>query len=338
MAPSDKEDFITRRSVKDEGLQINSCSLRSVQAIHGSDEDTRGNAMLDSGWGRMGDTRWRTRILGATEMPRLLGLEFARRVVRDAGTKLLMEDMWKTERTPQRLVQRAFKTARNIDVEVELADVNEDLRKLPWDQQSMSAEDATRYRAVIARLNVFSIDRPDVQYACTEASRRMSSPCNGDWIALKRITRYIMGTPRVVHLHEWQEAPTHMSIYVDSNWAGCVKTRKSTTGICIVHGNHLIRSLSKTQANIALSCAEAELYAMISAASGGLGAKAMVRDYGGDIGVNLYVDASAAIGVAQRKGLGRIRHPDTQSLWIQDAVRQRKVALNKSTARRIRRI
>ena len=41
------------------------------------------------------------------------------------------------------------------------------------------------------------------------------------------------------------------------------------------------------------------------------------------------MDASAAIGVAQRKGIGRIRHLDTQSLWIQDAVRQRKVALNK---------
>ena len=104
---------------------------------------------------------------------------------------------------------------------------------------------------------------------------------------------------------------------------------KSTTGCCVVHGGHLIRSFSKTQSNIALSSAEAELYAMVSAASEGLGARAMVADYGGEVQVTLFVDASAAIGVAQRKGLGKIRHLDTQALWIQDAVRQRKIELQK---------
>ena len=35
----------------------------------------------------------------------------------------------------------------------------------------------------------------------------------------------------------------------------------------------------------------------------------------------IHVDTSAAIGIAQRKGLGRVRHLSTQSLSIQDAVR-----------------
>ena len=34
-------------------------------------------------------------------------------------------------------------------------------------------------------------------------------------------------------------------------------------------------------------------------------------------------------GIAQRKGLGKFRHLDTQSLWIQDAVRQKSVHLEK---------
>ena len=80
---------------------------------------------------------------------------------------------------------------------------------------------------------------------------------------------------------------------------------------------------------MALSSAEAELYAMVSAASEGLGAKAMGLDFGVDMTILLHVDASAAIGVAQRKGLGKIRHLDTQSLWVQDAVRQRRVDLIK---------
>ena len=41
------------------------------------------------------------------------------------------------------------------------------------------------------------------------------------------------------------------------------------------------------------------------------------------------MDASAAIGVAQRKGLGKLRHLNTQALWIQDAVREQTVKLLK---------
>ena len=44
---------------------------------------------------------------------------------------------------------------------------------------------------------------------------------------------------------------------------------------------------------------------------------------------HLHVDATAAIGVAERKGLGNIRHLDTQSLWMQDDVRRKRVKLEK---------
>ena len=60
----------------------------------------------------------------------------------------------------------------------------------------------------------------------------------------------------------------------------------------------------------------------------GLRQKATVRDYSCDMCVNVFVDASAAIGVTQRKGRGGILHLDTHSLWILDAVRQRKIQLN----------
>ena len=55
----------------------------------------------------------------------------------------------------------------------------------------------------------------------------------------------------------------------------------------------------------------------------------MARDYGEELTPYLHVDATAAIGIAQRKGLGKLRHLDTQALWIQDAVRQRRVCLEK---------
>ena len=130
-------------------------------------------------------------------------------------------------------------------------------------------------------------------------------------------------------MYRWQDAPTHISVYTDSNWAGCRETRKSTSGAVFLHGSHMIKHYSRIQSTIALSSAEAELYATVAAASEALGMAAMCKEYGSELSPWIHVDASAAIGIAQRKGLGKVRHLDTQSLWIQDAVRQRRVNLEK---------
>ena len=43
----------------------------------------------------------------------------------------------------------------------------------------------------------------------------------------------------------------------------------------------------------------------------------------------IWSDATAAIGIARRKGLGKIRHLDTTDLWLQDKIRSRKMSLEK---------
>ena len=68
---------------------------------------------------------------------------------------------------------------------------------------------------------------------------------------------------------------------------------------------------------------------MVKAASEGLGLSAMAQDFGDEIGPWLYVDATAAMGVAQRVGLGKLRHLETQTLWLQQAVKQKRVGLAK---------
>ena len=96
-----------------------------------------------------------------------------------------------------------------------------------------------------------------------------------------------------------------------------------------MHGGHLLKSYARTQSTIALSSGEAELYAMTMACSEALGLVAMARDFGEAMRPVVHVDASAAIGIAQRKGLGRVRHLDTQTLWIQEAIREKRVKVLK---------
>ena len=70
------------------------------------------------------------------------------------------------------------------------------------DKQVMAAEaetealvgaEATRFRAVAARANYLSGDRPDIQYAVKEICRRMAKPVKGDWEKLIRLGRYLKG-------------------------------------------------------------------------------------------------------------------------------------------------
>ena len=45
--------------------------------------------------------------------------------------------------------------------------------------------------------------------------------------------------------------------------------------------------------------------------------------------LRVFSDATAAIGIARRKGIGRIRHLDTTDLWIQDAIRSGRISVDK---------
>ena len=61
----------------------------------------------------------------------------------------------------------------------------------------------------------------------------------------------------------------------------------------------------------------------------GLGYKALLQDFGYNLEVTAWTDSSAAMGVVGRQGLGRLRHLDAHSLWIQDAVRSGRLTVRK---------
>ena len=82
-----------------------------------------------------------------------------------------------------------------------------------------------------------------------------------------------------------------------------------------------------------MSSAEAELYALVAASSETIGVQSMAADFGISLGAWMWVDASAAIGIARRKGLGTVRHIETQALWVQDAILHKKLGLEKVLGR-----
>ena len=94
-------------------------------------------------------------------------------------------------------------------------------------------------------------------------------------------------------------------------------------------GKHLIKSWSSTQASVALSSGEAEFYGVVKAGGISLGFQSLMADLGHKLPVRVWTDSTATLGICGRQGLGRLRHIDTQCLWIQQRVRDGTVQLYK---------
>ena len=190
-------------------------------------------------------------------------------------------------------------------------------------------EDATTYRGHVARANFLSADRPDIGYAVKELSRGMSKPNASDWNNLVHLARYLKGSPRAVTYYNFQTECYGVQIYTDSDWAGCKRTRRSTSGGCVMRGSHFLKAWCKTQGLIALSSGEAELYALVKATAEGMGIAAIFKDIGRDTKVSILGDASAALGIVRRQGLGIVRHLDVSWLWVQEKNRSKQVDFGK---------
>ena len=94
-------------------------------------------------------------------------------------------------------------------------------------------------------------------------------------------------------------------------------------------GTHCIRHWSTTQSTVSLSSGEAELHGISKGVQHGLGIKSLFKDLGMNMGITVHSDATAAIGIARRRGLGKLRHLDCEDLWLQQKIRNKDIALVK---------
>ena len=197
------------------------------------------------------------------------------------------------------------------------------------EEQELGVAEAKIYRRAAARINYMALDRADLSFASKEASRGMAKPTVGDVVRLKRILRYLKGSPRVVNRFIWQDPQSVIAGYSDSDWAGCVKTRKSTSGGFLMIGCHMITHWSSTQSIIALSSAEAELNALIKLASEALGIQNTLKEHGQIYKIVALTDSSASDGMLHREGCGKVKHLETRQLWLQGHVAEKKVEVKK---------
>ena len=128
----------------------------------------------------------------------------------------------------------------------------------------------------------------------------MAGPREGDQKPLKSVLRYLQWEPRVgiVFL-------SHLVALTDSDWAGCKETRRSTTGIGVKLGEHLLCLSSRLQKMVALSFGEAELSTQVGGLTDAQGIKHPFRECGMNLSLRGYCDSSVARRVLIRLGTGK---------------------------------
>ena len=97
-----------------------------------------------------------------------------------------------------------------------------------------------------------------------------------------------------------------IDVYSDTGWAGWAKTRKSTSGGCVMLGNHLIKPWSSTQASGSLSNGGSEFYGVAKAAGISLGYGSLLSDVGIQLPLRAWTDNTATKGILWAARAGKV--------------------------------
>nr|GEZ75270.1 hypothetical protein [Tanacetum cinerariifolium] len=124
--------------------------------------------------------------------------------------------------------------------------------------------DQTKYHSMVGALMYLTASRPDIMHATCYCARYQAKPTKKHLTAVKRIFRYLKDT---IHMGLWYPKDTgfKLTAFSDSNHAGCLGSRKSTSGgIQFLGGDKLVSRSSKKQDCTSMSSAKAE-YVSLSA-------------------------------------------------------------------------
>nr|GEU68209.1 retrovirus-related Pol polyprotein from transposon TNT 1-94 [Tanacetum cinerariifolium] len=131
-----------------------------------------------------------------------------------------------------------------------------DLSRTPIDQ--------TKYHSMVKALMYLTASRPDSMHATCYCARYQAKPTEKHLTAVKRIFRYLKDT---IYIGLWYPKDTsfELTAFLDSDHAGCLDSRKSTSGgIQFLGGDKLVSWSSKKHDCTSVSFTEAE-YASLSA-------------------------------------------------------------------------
>jgi hypothetical protein len=181
------------------------------------------------------------------------------------------------------------------------------------------------YRQAIGELLYLAgCTRPDISFAVHRQARFASDPSWKDWIAVKRIFRYLKGTPNLGLRYGRSAAGTTLEVFVDADHAACQTSRTSVTGfVNILYGGSISWS-STRQLSVAVSTTEAEYMAMSAATREVVWLRSLLKVVGfaQDGPTRIYGDNQGCIALASHPTL----HQKTKHIAVHYHYTRQKIA------------
>ncbi len=187
------------------------------------------------------------------------------------------------------------------------------------------------YASVVGSLMYAMVcTRPDISQAVSLVSRYMHNPGKVHWHAAKWILRYIAGTVDVGLKFEKSE-DSLVTGYVDSDYAGDLDKRRSTTGYVFIMAGGPVSWRSTLQSTIALSSTEAEYMAVTEAVKEAIWLQGLVTDLGFEQQeVTVYCDSQSAIHLAKNQVYhSRTKHIDVRFHFVREILEEDDIKLQK---------
>ena len=188
---------------------------------------------------------------------------------------------------------------------------------------------AKPFRQAVGTLMYLTIgSRPDLAYSITNVSSFLSNYSAAHWEAVKRLLRYVKGTPR--HGLEYGGASVTLSAYSDSNYAGDEGDRKSVSGYVTYIGECAVTWSSRKQRIVATSTAEAEYIALAHCVRETLFLRQFLRELGHEQvePTTVFEDNQACISIAENPAQhARTKHIDVRYHFVRERIERREIRL-----------
>ena len=174
--------------------------------------------------------------------------------------------------------------------------------------------------------------RPDLAQAMSIVSRFISDPGESHWDALKWIIRYVKGSIDIGLIYDQKMNNSDLVVgYVDSDYAGCLDTRRSTTGYVFTAQGGCISWKSTLQKVVALSSTEAEYMAATEAIKEAIWIKGLTQELGmNSENINVFCDNQSALHLMKNPMFHeRSKHIDIKLHFIRDVIASKEVQVTK---------
>ena len=222
------------------------------------------------------------------------------------------------------------------------------------ESEMLDGQQAGLFRSGLGLTLYMAMDRPGIQFAVKALSSYMSRPSVKALSALKHLASYLEGTPDdgiflcsteegkmvsdfwkedgfiqdEVTIPDWTvDGRFILEAFSDSSWADCKTTRRFTNSGLIFLNGSLLTGICRTQASVAFSSCEAELYAANGLMVESLFLHRLCKFLVGDesegnsdkVQQRLYMDSASALAPIRRTGTGRLKHIQIKQFFLQAA-------------------